>query len=192
MNDSLLDTIKPNSDQLNADDLIGGPIVVTITGYKRRSDPKHPIEFAITGDHQPYRPCLSMRRVMIAIWGDKPGDLIGKSLELYRDPTVIYGGKPQGGIRISRMSGIDKPVTVMLTVRRGHREPYSVRPLIDAFAPSDGPTYDDLMGALANAPSAEFFESIKADAKRVYRSLDKQQQQQLTAAIKAVEAELSE
>jgi hypothetical protein len=34
----LSDTIAPKSDQLNADDLIGGPRTITITGIKKVAD----------------------------------------------------------------------------------------------------------------------------------------------------------
>jgi hypothetical protein len=41
----------------------------------------------------------------------------------------MYGGKKVGGIRISHVSDIDRDKEVMLTVRRGQREPFTVKPL---------------------------------------------------------------
>jgi hypothetical protein len=56
----LRDTITPKSDQLNADDMITGPITVTITGV-RRGDKDQPVVIDIDGGYQPYKPCKSMR-----------------------------------------------------------------------------------------------------------------------------------
>ena len=37
-----------------------------------------------------------------------------------------------GGLRVSHVSHIDKPITVALTVTRGKRAPFTVQPLPDA------------------------------------------------------------
>lgn len=126
---SLRDTIEPKSDQLNYDDLIGGPITVKITGLKAGSD-EQPVIVEIEG-RRPFKPCKSMRRVMIRVWGDKGRDWIGKRMTLYGDPHVRFGGVEVGGIRISHVSGISEPVTVLLTTTRSKRSEYVVRPLAD-------------------------------------------------------------
>lgn len=130
MSDSLADTIKPKSDQLNADDLITGPITVMITSVSRGTADQ-PVNVAITGGHQPYKPCKSMRRVMIAAWGDKGDDWIGQCLTLYCDPSVKFGGVALGGIRISHMSGINGQLSMMLTTTRSRRAQYTVEQLPD-------------------------------------------------------------
>lgn len=129
MNDSLADTIIPKSDQLNADDLIAGPITVTVEGVKRSTSPEQPIEIMIYG-HRPYRPNISMRRVIISIWGDHGKDWVGQSMTLYRKEDVKLAGVTVGGIRISHMTGIDKQRDLILTLSRGKREKYTVNPLI--------------------------------------------------------------
>ena len=126
--ESIADTIKPKSDQLNADDLIAGPITVTITSGRKVADPKQPLILEINGGHKPWKPCLSMRRIMAAIWGDDGRAWIGGCVTLFCDPTVVFGGKEQGGIRISHISGISKPKTVLLTATRGKRIPFTVNP----------------------------------------------------------------
>ena len=137
MNDDMTDTIVPKSDQLNADDLITGPITVTITGVSRGT-PDQPINVEIDGGHHPYRPAKSMRRVMIAAWGPKGRDWIGKRLTLFCDPTVKFGGVQLGGIRISHMSDIDGKLSLMLTTTRSKRAPFTVEPLPDvATYPAD-------------------------------------------------------
>ena len=125
---SLQDTIVPKSDQLNADDLITGPITVTVEAVKRSPSTEQPIDICITG-HRPFRPCKSMRRVLISVWGDKGSEWVGKSMTLYRDQTVKYGGVEVGGIRISHVSGIDEEIKLALTATRAKRALYKVLPL---------------------------------------------------------------
>jgi hypothetical protein len=60
----------PKSDQLNADDLIGGPRTITVSRVRAsESTPEQPVEIHIEGSDKPYKPCKSMRRVMITLWG---------------------------------------------------------------------------------------------------------------------------
>lgn len=130
MNDSmnLRDTIAPKSDQLNADDLIAGPITVEVLGVGRGS-PDQPVSIQITG-YQPFKPCKSMRRVLISLWGDNGHDWVGRSMTLYCDPAVKFGGVKVGGIRISHLSHIDGRRSLMLTTTRSKRSEYFVEPLM--------------------------------------------------------------
>jgi hypothetical protein len=121
-------TIVPKSDQLNADDLIAGPITVTITKV-RGGDKDQPVVLEIDGGRQPYKPCKSMRRVLIFAWGKNGHAYVGRRLTLYRDPEVKFGGIAVGGIRISHMSDIQNELVMPLTVTRGKREPYRVKAL---------------------------------------------------------------
>lgn len=138
MNDSLKDTIVPKSDQLNADDLIAGPITVTITCVRRGTTAEQPVAIDITG-HKPYMPCKSMRRVLIMAWGDKGADWVGRSMTLYRDENVRFGGVAVGGIRISHLSDIGTRLTMMLTTSRSKRVPYTVDPLATRAMPGSYP-----------------------------------------------------
>ena len=127
-NENLRDTIAPKSDQLNADDLLVWPITVQITGVTRGNS-EQPISVHITGGYQPYKPCKSMRRVMISVWGDNGADWVGKAMTLYCDKSVKFGGVMVGGIRISHMSGIENNVSLMLTTTRSKRSEYVVKPI---------------------------------------------------------------
>jgi hypothetical protein len=122
-------TIIPKSDQLNADDLMAEPILFTIQGVRMVQDPKQPVIIAIDQGRQPYKPCLSMRRVLVRLWGKNANDWVGKSLVLYCDQSVTFGKARVGGIRISHMSHIDGPQSMMLTMTRGRRAQYTVQPL---------------------------------------------------------------
>lgn len=128
---TLADTIKPKSDQLNADDLLTGPIVVTVQNVRRGSKDQ-PVMIDIDGDRQPYKPCKSMRRVLIALWGDQGKEWVGRSMRLYCDPSVKFGGVAVGGIRISHMSHIQGRQSLMLTTTRARRAEYIVEPLEEA------------------------------------------------------------
>ena len=131
----LRDTIIPKSDQLNYDDVATAPVTVKVTGLAA-GNAEQPVivrvENAETGEKlRDYKPCKSMRRVMIACWGDKGKYWIGKQARLYGDPTVKFGGVAVGGIRISHVSGIEKPQTIMLTTTRSKRAGYVVKPIAE-------------------------------------------------------------
>ena len=132
----LRQTIAPKSDQLNADDLLAGPMTIRVTRVSLCAEPDQPIAISFEGDNgKPYKPCKSMRRLMVSVWGPDGSAYVGRSMTLYRDEKVKFGGAEVGGIRISHMSAIDKPVTVALTVTKSVRRPYQVKPLRDEPAP---------------------------------------------------------
>ncbi len=124
--------IQPKSDQINADDLIAGPLTVTVAEVVIKAGEDQPVSIKLAGEKKVFRPCKSMSRVMVAMWGPDAKQYAGRSLTLYRDPSVKWGGMEVGGIRISHMSHIDKAATMALTATRGNRKPYTVKPLADA------------------------------------------------------------
>jgi hypothetical protein len=158
-------TIAPKSDQLNADDLIGGPVTVTITGVSRGT-PDQPVNITTAefGDGRPYKPCKSMRRVMVAAWGADASTYAGRRMTLYRDGAVRFGGQETGGIRISHMSDIEHKLTIAMTVTRGKRAPYSVEPLVEA-APISPDDAEDFARDIAEATTVEQLDAIAADLK---------------------------
>ena len=124
-------TIVPKSDQLNADDLISGNITITVTDIKASDSPDQPVTINYENDNgRPYKPCKSMRRVLIQAWGANGKQWIGKSMTLFRDENVKFGGQAVGGIRISHLSDIDRDMNFMLTVTRARRAAYSVKKLV--------------------------------------------------------------
>ena len=156
------DTIIPKSDQLNADDLIGGPMTVAITKVARANTAEQPIAVSFEGDGgKPYMPCKSMRRVMVTVWGPDAEAYKGRSMTLYRDPEVTWGGMAVGGIRISHMSHMDSPVVLALTATKKARKPYRVLPLvIEQKTPE--PTEPDKATTAANALAARFAAVVTA------------------------------
>ena len=129
-------TIAPKSDQLNADDLIGKTKIIVITEVKGNNDPQQPISIHFEGDNKkPYKPCKSMRRVMVQLWGADASLYAGRSLMLYRDDSVLFAGVEVGGIRISHASHIEAPTKVLLTMSKSKRMPVIIQPLGNYVAP---------------------------------------------------------
>lgn len=123
-------TIVPKSDQLNADSFMGGPktyTVAKVTANEGSAD--QPINIYFEGEPLVFRPCKSMRRVIVKIWGPDASKYAGSSMTLYRDPKVKWGGMEVGGIRISHMTGLEKAEVMALTETRAARKPYTVKPL---------------------------------------------------------------
>ena len=137
----LSDTIEAKSDQLNADDLAGSTKTIKITDVVRYSDkgiPAFHLDYE-GGTGRPFKPCKSVRRVIMFAWGKDGSKWIGRSMTLYCDPTVIYAGKEVGGIRVSHMSDIEKRISIKLTEKRGTKKEV----FIDILEPTDKPTWPD-------------------------------------------------
>lgn len=140
MND-MSPAIVPKSDQLNTDDLLAGPRTIRITAVSIRPGTEQPVSISFEGDGgKPYKPCKSMCRVMVHAWGADASKYIGRSLTLYADPKVTWGGMAVGGIRISHMSDIDGKITMALTVTKNNKRPFTVVPLVSEAAPAAAPT----------------------------------------------------
>jgi hypothetical protein len=167
-------TVAPKSDQLNADDLIGGPRTITVTRVSKMKEPDQPIAIYFEGDGgKPYKPGKSMRRVLLRIWGQDGAAYAGRRMTLYRDDAVQFGGAAVGGIRISHMSGISSAVTMALTVTRASRKPFTVKPLAEERAPpperprNDAPPADDEQQAPRQAgPRERLYAAARAEAAR--------------------------
>lgn len=130
-------TIQANSQQINADDLTAGPRTVEITNVEAGTSEQPVFLHVAEFPGRTYRPGKSMRRVLVTAWGAEASLYIGRSLTLFNDPTIRFGKDVTGGIRISHMSHIDKPLSIALTVTRGKRAPFTVQPL-----PTTQPTPD--------------------------------------------------
>ena len=126
----LSQSIVPKSDQINADDLIGGPQTYTVREVKR-GNAEQPIDIMLVETDRAYRPSKSMRRVLVDAWGKDSAVYAGRRLTLYRDPEVRFGADKVGGIKISHLSHIASRREIALTVTRGRRSPHMVEPLVD-------------------------------------------------------------
>lgn len=129
MND-MTTVCAPRSDQINADTLIPGPMTVTIKEVIIHGGTEQPVSMRLEETPLFFRPCKSMSRCLVTLWGADAKQYTGRSLTLYRDPSVKWAGMEVGGIRISHMSHIDREHTMALTASKGNRKPFKVLPLV--------------------------------------------------------------
>lgn len=143
-------TIQPKSDQLNADSLRPGPVTVTIQNVTEGTEEQPANLHLVEYPGRAYRPSLTMRRLLVEIWGGDTTAYAGRRLTLFRNPNTKFGRDTVGGIEISHLSHIDRRTTVMLTVTRGKKKPFSVDPLIEQEAAPAPPS-----------PRQQMFELLK-------------------------------
>jgi hypothetical protein len=91
----LTQSIEPRSDQVNADDLIGGPITYTVREVIQ-GKAEQPFDFLLVETDRAYRPSKTMRRVIVNAWGAEASNYAGRRLTLYREPTIKFGGQTVG------------------------------------------------------------------------------------------------
>jgi hypothetical protein len=181
---NLLPTIVAKSDQLNADDLVGGPRTVTITAVKGSDSAEQPVAIHFEGDDgKPWKPCKTCRRLLVHCWGGEGSEYVGRRMTLYCDPNVMFGGIKVGGIRISHVSHIERETTVALMATRGKRSQYVVKPLPAAGRPTLvppgeqapatlGQRADAFAARIASAPNLVKLDAIKAAAGKLYADLE--------------------
>lgn len=133
------DTIAPKSDQQGFDDFLDGPRTVTVSAVKvTEGDQPVSVELA-EYPGRPFKPNKSMRRVLVVGWGNDSSAYVGRRLTLFGNPAVIWAGKPTGGVEIAAMSHLDKALSVPLTVTRGKKKNFTVKPLAETAPPATGP-----------------------------------------------------
>ena len=118
----LSEMAAPKSDQLNATDLVAGPIDITVTRYTVSAGDQPLSLHASNIEGRPWKPCKTMMRWMSQAWKtDEPSDIVGKTIRLYCDPEVFFGGMKTGGIRISHLSHIEGDIALQEGNRRQHK-----------------------------------------------------------------------
>jgi hypothetical protein len=181
----LTDTIIPKSDQLNAEDLLTGPRTFTITEV-RKGSAEQPVDIHLAEfPGRPFKPSKTVRRILVSAWGPDAATYAGRRMTLYRDPAVRFGGMDVGGIRVSALSHITKPLTLVLAVSKGKRAPYVVQPLADAPAPAQPakvPTAEEL---IADAEKAGSDDDLNRIARAAVASLSKPDLDAVKAVVTA-------
>lgn len=128
--------IVAKADQQNAQDYLGGPRTINITSIWGTGDADQPIAIGFEGDEgKPFKPSKTVRRLLVYAWGDEGKAYVGRSMTLFRDDNVSYGGIRVGGIRVSHMSHIDKELTIALSYTRGKKATHTIKPLKAPAAP---------------------------------------------------------
>ncbi|OOY22469.1 hypothetical protein BMI91_19500 [Thioclava sediminum] len=122
--------IRAKSDQLNADDLLAGPMTIKIRDIQVVAG-EQPVSVYFDGDDgKPWKPSKSALRVLAAIWGANAAKWLGMSCTLFNDESVTWAGVAVGGIRVSHMEGLSKPREIKLTKTRGKKVGVTIQPLL--------------------------------------------------------------
>ena len=153
------DSLAANSNQQNYDEYLAGPKTVTVSEVKKGSAGQpvevHLVEFP----GKPFNPAKTGRRLLAKVWGTDASQWAGRRLTIYGDHDVRYGGKSVGGLRVSHVSHIEKPVEVLLPESRGKKRSHTVHPLVETnhapYAPSQ-----DWLALMADATTPDEKNSI--------------------------------
>ncbi len=177
----VLGTITAKSDQLNAVDLVGGPITVEIQSVKETGDKQQPVAIAIGGGRQPFKPNLTMRRVLVACWGTE--SWVGRSMTLYNEPSVQWGGEAVGGVQISHLSHMDTPSKeIQLNKSKHQKYTYTIyrleidinKRLEKVFAAIAATKDQSELDAVIKKAGKVYAESSEDDKKRIDSACDAQ------------------
>lgn len=160
------ETLAPNSDQLDAIDLVSGPKTFTITDVSK-GNAEQPVNVHLAEFPRVWRPSKSMRRVLAACWGTESSVWVGRRVTLYCDPEVMFGKEKVGGTRISHLSHLDKPRSIPLLVSRGKSATFRVQPLPDAPKPD---------------PNAEKVAALRAE----WQGADPERRKEIEAEVAAL------
>ena len=153
------DSLAANSAQQNADEYLAGPKTVTVSEVKKGSA-EQPVEVHLVEfPGKPFKPAKTVRRQLANVWGTDASQWAGRRLTIYGDPDVRYGGKAVGGLRVSHVSHIDKPVEVLLTESRGKKRSHTVHPLAEP-APTPYTPSQDFLALMASASTPDEKNSI--------------------------------
>ena len=155
----ITETLAPKSDQMDAEDLIGGERTFTVESVNRGSV-EQPVEIRLAEFPRCFRPSKTVRRILAAVWGTDATAWTGRRMTLFRDATVMFGNDAVGGIRVSALSHIDKPITLALMAKRGKRASFTVQPLPDV-----PPTISGFTTRIADAATVDELALIAADIK---------------------------
>lgn len=143
--------LQAKSDQSNAADLIGAPVVGTIMHIQTNLDAKQQpmsIWLDCLPKNRPWRPCKTAMRIMSHAWGTDDQAWLGRRVALYHEPDVTFEKNQTGGIRISALSNT-KPFRISLAERRGKYRMWEIGSLPDT-APRRDVSPPDLDAALAD------------------------------------------
>lgn len=170
------DTLVAKSDQINAEDLVSGPITAKIVGVSRNND-EQPVTIELDGGlKQPngkwkvWRPCKTMRRLMVLAWPDcvkpavapntkqtiDPTVWVGRSVTLIRDPSVRWGKDIVGGTRIAALSHITTKIEVALAESKGKKKLVTVEKLDVAATGTEKPQSNREQSAVQNELQSAF------------------------------------
>jgi len=165
----ITDALAPNSDQLDAIELVK-PRTFTIAAGSRLAtrEGKTVAEIALEGFPRVWRPSKGMLDVLARCWGSDAKQWVGRSVTLYNDPDVMFGKDRVGGVRISHLSHIDgaQNVPIRASGRGRAPKPWKVEPLA-VIASAQAANNDDItraLNAIDTATDASKLDAIEKHA----------------------------
>lgn len=155
--------IVAKSDQLNAIDLVGGDVTVTVVEVKPgpADQPVH-IVTDVFGPGRPWKPSKTALRDIVQPWGTDSTAWIGRRITVFNDPEVLWAGQKVGGVRVRAMSHIDKPFEATHIITRGKSKKVMIQPLT-----TDPAQVEKAVAAIRNAATIPELDKIGAHAERV-------------------------
>lgn len=155
------------SDQLNASDLTGSPIVAAIKAV-RKGDAAKPVIVDLEGmDGRPWKPSKGMLRVVANGWGTESDVWVGRSVKLVNNPEVIYAGEKVGGVEVIAMSHLDAPFTIPVRISQKKVKQHSVAVLAEPVTEPWRAQWQAISNALTEAGYAGTSVELLATAGQV-------------------------
>lgn len=161
-------TIVPKSDQLNAEQLLGGDMTITVTDVRMGNDEQPVIIHYENDNGRPFKPSKTVRKILIFAWGEDGREWIGKSMTLFNDQSVRFGGMTVGGIRVSHLSDIDREIAISLTATKGKKAQHTIQVLQVPKAA----TLAAVLSAIAAATDGPAMASAQALAMKLVEEAD--------------------
>jgi len=139
------------SDQINASDLTGSPIVATIKDV-RKGDAAKPVIIDLVGmDGRPWKPSKGMLRVIAHAWGTESDKWIGRLVKLANNPEVIYAGEKVGGVEVVALSHIDGDFTIPVRISQKKVKQHTVAVLAEPITEPWRAQWQAITNALTDA-----------------------------------------
>lgn len=154
--------IIAKSDQINADDLVAGPMIVTIAAVKITPGTEQPVQMSLEETSKFFRPCKTVSRVMVSLWGADANQYVGRSLRLFRDPNVTWAGVKVGGIRVDQASHIDGERSLVVKESQKVSKVHKIKPLVMQKAEPEAPPIERARAAIENAPDLDTLKRVWA------------------------------
>ena len=149
----LIQAVAAKSDQIDADNLIGGITMdVTIKSVQRGPSNEQPVQLVLNETDKFYRPSKTFRRALIGCFGDDPANWVGQRIRLVRNPDTTFGGVKVGGIEVSHAS-IPAPIVLMLSTKRGKKTAVSIDVIPPVAQPVPMPDHVKAKGAVLRGES---------------------------------------
>ena len=161
-------TIEADSTQVNAADLTGSSRIVTITGVGSGPDSKQPVNIQLAEfPGRSFRPCKSMRRILVHAWGPDAKTYVGRRMELFNDESVKWGGRAVGGVRIKALSDIPSRFEKTLQESQKTYVTYVIEKLPDEPSPISAEAVAEFDQRIAGASTVDELKSVWDELKEL-------------------------